>query len=393
MSTKSIDPIASVTHPDPYPFYAALVDEKPLYYDEVLHLWIASSAEAVTDVLNSELCHARPAAEPIPRPLVGSIAGKIFGALVRMNDGGGHCPLKKAVSTTLDSLDLSTVFEMSLRHAQILSVQYSPHRLTDLAFALPAYVIANLLGVPDSDLAQIASWMSDFVYCLSPISTSEQIEAGKQAADRLFDLFTTLLIEQQTQNTSSLLIHLSQALSQRGITDSHFAIANAIGFISQSYEATAGLIGNSLLALARYPNVYQTIAADMSLLGHFVAEVARFDSPVQNTRRFLAADGVISGQAMQAGDAILVLLAAANRDPAIHPQSNTFDMHRQNSQCYTFGSGVHACPGQSIAEVITRAALQQLISSGLDVSSLPKSASYRRSTNTRIPLLNEEKSL
>lgn len=79
MSTKSIDPIASVTHPDPYPFYAALVDEKPLYYDEVLHLWIASSAEAVTDVLNSELCHARPAAEPIPRPLVGSIAGKIFG--------------------------------------------------------------------------------------------------------------------------------------------------------------------------------------------------------------------------------------------------------------------------------------------------------------------------
>jgi cytochrome P450 len=331
----------------------------------------------------------RPASEPIPPALDGSTAGKIFGALVRMNDGQGHCPLKKAISSTLDTLNSSTVFEISLRHAQTLAAQYSPSRLTDFAFELPAYVMASLLGVDDPYLSQIARWMSDFVYCLSPISTPQQIEQGKQAAERLVDLFSKLLAEENP----TLLVRLSQLLSQMGITDDSLALANAIGFISQTYEATAGLIGNALLALAAHPIVHQQITTDMSLLNRFISEVARFDSPVQNTRRFLAADDLIAGQAMKAGDAVLVLLATANRDPAVNSQPDTFDIHRQNPQCFTFGLGIHACPGQSLAEIIARAALQHLITSGLDVTALPKTMAYRHSTNTRIPLLNQEKSL
>ena len=96
---------------------------------------------------------------------------------------------------------------------------------------------------------------------------------------------------------------------------------------------------------------------------------------------------------MKAGDAVLVLLAAANRDPEVNLQPDIFDIHRQQPTCFTFGLGIHACPGQSIAEVITRAALQHLVSSGLDVTALPKTVTYRPSVNTRIPLLNQEKSL
>ena len=107
------DPLAAVTHPDPYPYYASLVAERPFYRDEALGLWVASSAAAVTAVLTSDLCRVRPPAEPVPRALLGSPAGDIFGHLVRMNDGPGHCPFKQAVSATLDSVDRTQAAEQS----------------------------------------------------------------------------------------------------------------------------------------------------------------------------------------------------------------------------------------------------------------------------------------
>ncbi len=380
--------IAAVTHPNPYPYYAALVADKPIYYDESLHLWIAASAKAVSEILTSDLCRVRPASEPIPRNLVGSSAGYIFAALVRMTDGDGHCPLKKAVSATLDTLDPAVVYETGLRHAKTLAADCIPDHVSDFAFSLPAYTVAELLGVPSQYLSSVAVWMADFVRCLSPISTSEQIKQGKQAADLLLNLFHRLLIEQQAKKNPTLLVLLSQILSQMAVSDSTLVLSNSIGFISQTYEATAGLIGNALIALAAQPDLQQELAADFNLMERFVDEVARFDSPVQNTRRFIVEDGMAAGQPMKAGDVILVLLAAANRDPAANSQPDQFDLYRQNSICFTFGSGIHACPGQSLAGIITQAALMDIIGSGLDAAALAKISAYRPSVNTRIPLFN-----
>src|SRR3954454_3330356 len=98
------DPIAAVTFPDPYPFYAELV-ARGLYRDETLGLWVAASAEAVTAVLASDLCRVRPPSEPVPRALVGSPAGEIFRHLVRMNDGPVHDSCRQAVVAMLASFD------------------------------------------------------------------------------------------------------------------------------------------------------------------------------------------------------------------------------------------------------------------------------------------------
>src|SRR4030095_7484258 len=91
------DPVAAVTHPDPYPYYAELVAARPLYRDDLQGDWVASSAAAVTAVLTSERCRVRPPAEPVPKALVGSPAGEIFRRLVRMTDGAGHDAAKYAV--------------------------------------------------------------------------------------------------------------------------------------------------------------------------------------------------------------------------------------------------------------------------------------------------------
>ena len=92
--------VAAVTHPDPYPYYAELVAKRPFQRDGTLGFWVAASAAAVTAVLTSELCRVRPVSEPVPKALVGTAAGDVFGRMVRMNDGAYHVRLKPSVSAT-----------------------------------------------------------------------------------------------------------------------------------------------------------------------------------------------------------------------------------------------------------------------------------------------------
>ena len=380
------DPVAAVTHPDPYPYYASLVAERPVYREEALGLWVASSAAAVTAVLSSDLCRVRPLAEPVPRALLGSPAGDIFRHLVRMNDGPGHCPFKQAVSATLDSVDRIQAAEQSKISARILSGELEPaadpRRLTEFAFRLPVHVVAGLLGVPPDRLRETAQWTDDFVRCLSPLSTLEQIEQSKTAAGRLLDLFGSLLAG---RGTGGLLGTLAAQARRLGREDVDVIVANGIGFLSQSYEATAGLIGNTLLVLISQPAVCEQVAGDPGLLRHVVQEVLRYDPPVQNTRRFLAASREIDGQQMKEGDAILVVLAAANRDPQANPNAQRFEMLRENRRTFTFGAGAHACPGETLAASIAETGVRQLLASGLRVEELARPR-YRASANVRIPI-------
>ena len=128
--------------------------------------------------------------------------------------------------------------------------------------------------------------------------------------------------------------------------DEHHIVANALGFLFQTCDATAGLIGNSLVSLGRRPDVLERVTREPQDLRPTIEEVARFDSPVQNTRRFVETAGIVAGEVMQAGDAVLVLLAAANRDPAANPDPDRFNLQRPDRRLFTFGLGAHACPGR-----------------------------------------------
>jgi len=380
VSASPDNPIAAATHRDPYPYYARLVADEPLYRDDALGLWVASSADTVDAVLTSRLCRVRPPTEPVPTALAGSPAGEIFRHLVRMNDGGRHCPFKQAVSATLEAIDPATVAVQGRRWA----AQLSAERLTEFGFALPAYVIATLLGAPDDAVPEVARLVGDLVGGFAPASTAEQIVGGGVAADRLLELFRDDLRQGGSRNT--LLAQLSTQARRFGRDDEVVVLANAVGFLTQAYEATAGLIGNALLALARVPGLHRRFLTSPACLGNLLAEVLRYDSPVQNTRRFLAEDGVVAGRAMKKGDGILVVLAAANRDPRANPDPHTFYERRANRRTFTFGAGSHACPGAVLATTIAAAGVTSILERGLDPSRLDPHPQYRPSGNVRVPL-------
>jgi cytochrome P450 len=379
------DPIAAVTHPDPYPYYADLVAHKPLYYDDKLRLWVASSASVVTAALTNDLCRVRPATEPVPKSLLGSPAAEIFRHLVRMNDGEGHCPFKQAVSAALASIDAVQAAQQGDKWARFLLDEGGAKRLSRFAFHLPVYVVGSLLGVPSDLLHQTALWMSDFARCIAPASSAEQIELGKTAAGHLLEMFRALPGRQD-----GLLSALAREAKRVGREETDAIVANGIGFLSQAYDATAGLIGNTLLALASRPEIRDQVSVDSELLRSATQEVLRYDSPVQNTRRFLAEDGIVAGEKMKTGDAILVILAAANRDPSANPNPDRFDIFRKERRIFTFGVGAHACPGEALATTIAKAGVERLIASGVALERLAATMTYSASANTRIPIFEEK---
>ncbi|WP_394778886.1 cytochrome P450 [Undibacterium sp.] len=387
------DALSAASAPSPYAYYAELTSAS-LLHDAENRVWLASSAMAVEAVLAEPLCRVRPAGEAVPGALLGSAAGDIFSRLVRMNDGASHCPFKLAVSRTLESVGTERIDRHAGHTASLLASQlYSSSAdawLDRFALQMPVYVVAGLLGVSDADLPEIFSLMQDFVACLAAGCDDRQLEAGKQAAGRLVALLGTMLedapYDSMFVKEQGLLSVLAQQAALLSRADTDVVIANGIGFMSQAYEATAGLIANTLHVLACDVGLRRQLEQEPGLLQCCIDEVLRWDPPVQNTRRFAAGDCRIMGQQVRAGDTVLVLLAAASRDPAVNPQPYSFDPHRPQRRYFSFGSGVHLCPGQQWAAQIAHAAVTQLCSMPLDFGRLAKADRFRASSNIRMRL-------
>jgi len=381
--TTPSDAIAAVSHPDPYPYYASLVAEKPFYFDETLETWVASSAEAVTEVLTSDLCGVRPSDESVPARLIGSEAGDIFRNFVRMSDRADHARVKQAVAAALGSIKAPLVMGKTFKYAR--SLLQSSGLPANFAYQLSSYVIADLLGVSAGQLRWMSGLIHDFVRCVAHDSTGITIERGKAAAEQLSSYFRSLLDELDVQTSSNLLAALRRELIQVGCDDADVAVSNAIGFLFQAYEATAGLIGNCVVALSAEMEGLDGASGDRGPTMSFVAEVIRYDSPVQNTRRYAHRAGSLFGVNIHLGEPILVLLAAANRDPKANARADVFDVGRKNRRTFTFGLGAHVCPGEILASTIAMEGAACVMRSGMDVGSLAKSVRYRRSPNVRIP--------
>jgi cytochrome P450 len=346
-------------------------------------MWVAASARDVQAVLTSERCRVRPPAEPVPRAIAGTAAGSVFGRLVRMNDGPAHAAARRIVVAALGSAGPLDVRATS-RHLARVDTRDHPPRLMDLAFDVPARVMAVLLGVHEAHLDAVVGWAGDFVRGIAAGAGDDAIARGAEAAARLEDTLERL----PRERTTGLLERLARAAERAGGPAPAIVVANAIGFLSQPYEATAGLIGNAALALARAPALRDHLRAEVDLVPVFIQEVLRHDPPVHNTRRFVAESGEVAGAELQAGDAILVVLAAAQRDPALNPDPDTFRLDRGDRRTLAFGSGPHACPGDRLADAIACGVIDALLEMELDLPGAP--AGYLPLGNVRIPVFQED---
>lgn len=373
------DPIGAVRLPDPYPYYATLVENRPFAYDEAAGAWVASGAAAVRAVLDSPVLRVRPPAAPVPAGIEGTAAGDIFGDLVRMTDGELQHRLKGVVVGALGRVDTERAARLAAERTRDCLAAGDPS-FEELMFVVPASVVASLCGLDRGTDRQAALLIGEFVQCIPASATPEQQRAAAGAAARLRELLGPAM----ERAGSGLLAELVRSANRASWSATAPLLANAVGFLSQTYDATAGLIGNTLLALGRGVPVPATPAATRAL----VAEVVRHDAPIQNTRRFAAGAFRYGTSEAAPGEQVLVVLAAANRDPAANPDPHLFRTGRERPAVFTFGAGAHRCPGEQLAVTVAAAVVGELLAAGAAPTARPATeVAYRPLANARIPIL------
>lgn len=338
----TLTPITAATADDPYGYYARLAVEHPFFYDDELHCWVACSVRAVEAVLGNDAFAVRPAVEPVPSIMQRTPLGELFARMVRMTDGPPHVSRRQFVEALVNAMDVGMIA------AALPDLARDP--LETLMFTFPSRAVATLLGIAATRVQRIEEYARALARAIAPGATADDVPRASSAVTALDGIFAERFPD----------------VPQR---------LGAIGLLFQTYDGTAGLIGNTLYQLAvAQPAITRRIVGDAKTLTGFVGEVARLDPPVHNTRRFAASDIGIEDALVREGESVLVVLAAANYDS------------EAKGRIFTFGAGAHACIAARLAITIASVAVHALTETGIDFAQIVRNGFYPAS-NVRVPRL------
>jgi len=234
--------------------------------------------------------------------------------------------------------------------------------VADLAYPLPVAVICRLLGVPIADEAQF-SWASALLaQSLDPFLavTGEAAEGVEErlAAGRWLREYLRELIESRRSSPGEDLISELIAAEQDGDQlTSEEIVATCNLLLIAGHETTVNLIANAVLAMLRDRRHWTALAADAGRAPAIIEEALRYDPPVQLTSRVATEELQIGGITVAKGDIILLLLAAAQRDPRVYERPDEFDPDRGVIKHLAFGKGPHFCIGAPLARLEASVAL------------------------------------
>jgi hypothetical protein len=235
--------------------------------------------------------------------------------------------------------------------------------IADLALPVPATLICELLGVPVADRDRFTVWTADATHGLAGnLAPPEVQERARQAALALASYFTDLIEERRKRLTDDLLSVLIRAEEEGDRLTPTELIVQSIGLLIAGFETTIGLIGNGAAAFARHPEERERVRARPELVPNAVEECLRFDGPIGMTIRVLHEDAEFGGHRIPADSEVLAILWGANRDPAVFPDPDRFDVTRPNAREHlAFGGGTHLCLGAHLARMEAQEALGALV--------------------------------
>ncbi|HET7488459.1 MAG TPA: cytochrome P450 [Acidimicrobiales bacterium] len=218
-----------------------------------------------------------------------------------------------------------------------------------LAFPLPVTVIGEMLGVPAEDRPRLRPLVRAITAVLELALTPEALAAATEADVQLAGYFADLVAERRARPRNDLLTQLIEAEDKGDQLSDVELISTAILLFAAGFETTTNLIGNGLLALLRNPDQLERLRADRSLVRPAVEEQLRYDSPVQLAVRTTYDDLALGDHRIEAGNLVVALLGAANRDPDRFTDPERFDVGRDEGPPLSFGGGIHFCLGAALA--------------------------------------------
>jgi cytochrome P450 len=231
--------------------------------------------------------------------------------------------------------------------------------MTELAFPMPVTVVGEMVGVPEEDREWFRPLMRTLVSSDSFNRSPEALAEVERAGDELDAYFLELIARRRKEPTDDLLSYFI-ARSDDGVLSADELFSTVTLLFFAGFLTTTNLIGNGLAALFAHPAEQARLWRDPALATPAVEEIIRFDSPVQFVHRNVLEDLDLDGHPLAAGDMVMILLAAANRDPARFAGPDRFDAGRPDNLHLGFAWGLHFCLGARLARMEG-----QLVFSGL----------------------------
>ncbi|KAA8964481.1 cytochrome P450 [Mycobacterium sp.] len=362
MAQIRYDPFDAQIHDDPYPTYRLLRDEAPVYWATDSHTWVLSRHQ---DVITALLDHDSYSSVNgvFPAPPGSRVMESVLPMMIMM-DPPRHDQLRALVSKAFTPRRIAAMNDGIEDLAHRLSQQFdrgagAADFIGDFAGIIPAFVIADLLGIPREDREQFRKWSNTMVQS-NPTRDEDQEVHG--AAVAIYGYFADFLAERRRQPREDLMSALVAAeVDGTRLTDDEL-LGFCLLLLVAGHETTTNLLGNAAVVLAEHPRSRRRLVGDSALLGPAVEELLRYDSPVQGLSRILTRDVTLHGTTMTGGDSVLLLFGSANRDDRVFPDPDVFDIDRKPEHQVAFGRGVHFCLGAALARMEARIALRAFLS-------------------------------
>jgi pimeloyl-[acyl-carrier protein] synthase len=233
--------------------------------------------------------------------------------------------------------------------------------IEEFAFALPVTVLATILGVPRSDAPLFRRWADDLLAFQGRNRPAEATLLTSQAVlIEARTYLTDLIATKRAEPDGSVLSQLVAAEAEDDKLSMDELLSTTVTFLVAGHETTTSLLGNGVLTLLQHPEAWEAIKADPSLIPRAVEEILRFESPVSRQPRLIRHDTELGGQRLKEGDIAFQMLGAANRDPEVFDQPDTFDIRREPNRHIAFGLGPHFCIGAPLSRAEGQIALTAL---------------------------------
>ncbi len=349
---------------DPYPVLAELRERDPIHHDKVFKQFIFTRHDDVMAILrHSEMWSDPRKANP------GTFSAEILGGSadepsMLLMDDPGHRRLRDLVKRSFTPRAVGRWRERARAVAErvIHGIEETEFDLMEkVAGPIPTVVIAEMLGIDPKMHERFKQWSDTSVRgAFSPIQDPVDLAAAEEAQAEL-DSFFHGEIERRRRETSDDLIGDLVAAEAEGDRLSEGEIISTCNLLLLAGNlTTTDLIGNAVKAFLDHPADLAKLRARPELLSNAVEEVLRYDSPVVNSGRIAHEDMEIGGVKIARGESLGVRLGAANRDPAVYPDPDRFDIEREDTHHQSFGGGRHICLGAHLARLEAQETLSVL---------------------------------
>jgi cytochrome P450 len=375
---------------NPYPLFHRLRDEDPIHWDPFLHAWVVTRYADVLEVLHTFSADRTPTPEQLASMGLAHL-GPIAQVMVRQMlfmDAPTHTRLRGLASVAFTPARVNTlkahIQEIVNQLLDAVQDQGRMDVITDLAEPLPAIVTAEMLGVPVSDRHSLKAWSANFAEMLGNFQHNpERAQLMLRTVDEMTSYFRDAVREIKRHPREGLIHSLLTAEIAGDRLAEDEVIANTIVTMVGGQETTTNLIGNGVLTLLRNPGQMRKLQNNLALVPSAVEEMLRYESPSQHTARLSPSDRELGGKKIAKRQAVIAVMAAANRDPERFPDPDRFDIERKDNRHLAFGYAAHFCFGAPLARVEGQIVFETLLQRMPNLRLEPQDLEWRTNLGLR----------